>query len=110
MVLWQGGQWWQALQVFVLTSIMLQLFKRAWAPQDTGKTDDDVANHKRSRSSETVHLEDAVDGDTNDEPHPKRRKLSSMIGNTPHYCGRHDIELFEASKRRDSEPDQVSHI
>jgi hypothetical protein len=84
---------------------MLRLFKKAWVTQGNG---DVGPNLKRNRSSDTVDL-DAVDDDSHasEEPHPKRRKLARAVTNIPPYCGNLDIEVLEAAKQRDSEPDQV---
>jgi hypothetical protein len=87
---------------------MLRLFKKAWATQGNGDVDTSGPNLKRNRSSDTVDL-DAMDVDSHvaEEPHPKRRKLAPAVTNIPHYCGNRDIEVLEAAKQRDSEPDQT---
>jgi hypothetical protein len=99
--------------LFVLHHTMLRLFKYPWASQGSNGQDTNVSNLKRNRSSDTVDLEEdatAVDSYVAEEPHPKRRKLAPAITNIPSYCESRDLDVFEAAKQQDREPDQVCHM
>lgn len=108
---------WLARAKALFPTTMLQLFKRAWGPQDQGKGEENRefsggSNLKRARSKELVDQDNGMDVDPQggEEPHPKRRKIAPEGTNHPSYCEPRDIEALEAAKQQNSEPDQYATL